>query len=200
MGSLSWEKVLHELLQHESFPQAAVLHGMLQCGSLPWGAVFRNRLLQRGSPTGSQVLPLNQLQRGFFSPQGHRSCQERRLPTVSQPPLGASTCSRMESSMGWRWIAAPLLTSMGCWGTACLTMVVSTGFRGISAQAPGAPLSHRSSLTLVSAELFLSHLLTPLSLTAFAPGGLVLFPPFLNKLSQRCYHHGSLSQPWPRAR
>ena len=30
---------------------------------------FRNRLLQRGSPTGSQVLPANLLQRGLFFPQ-----------------------------------------------------------------------------------------------------------------------------------
>ena len=37
---------------------------------------FKNRLLQRGSPAGSQVLPANLLQRGLLSPQVHRSCQE----------------------------------------------------------------------------------------------------------------------------
>jgi len=35
--SLSWETVLHRLLQHESFPWAAALHELPQCGSLPTG-------------------------------------------------------------------------------------------------------------------------------------------------------------------
>jgi len=52
---------------------------------------------------------------------------------------------------------------MGYRGTACLTMVFSMGCRGISALAPGAPSAPPSSLTLVSAELFLSHHLAPLS-------------------------------------
>jgi len=42
-------------------------------------------------------------------------------------------------------------------------MVCSTGYRGISTPAPGAPPLPPSSLILVSAELFLSHILTPLS-------------------------------------
>ena len=37
---------------------------------------FSNRLLQRGSPMGSQALPANLLQRGLLSSRGHRSCQE----------------------------------------------------------------------------------------------------------------------------
>ncbi|KAM9590855.1 uncharacterized protein ACIBXB_005903 [Morphnus guianensis] len=52
---------------------------------------------------------------------------------------------------------------MGCRGTACLTMVFTTGCRGISAPAPGAPPPPPSSLILVSAGLFLLHVLTPLS-------------------------------------
>ena len=58
------------------------------------------------------------------------------------------------------WIFAPPVTSMGCRGTACLTMVFTMGCRGISAPAPGAPPPPPSSLTLVSAELFLSHILS----------------------------------------
>jgi len=41
VGSLPWETVLHQLLQHESFQQAKVLHELLQCGSLPWDAVLQ---------------------------------------------------------------------------------------------------------------------------------------------------------------
>ncbi|KAK4811130.1 hypothetical protein QYF61_019761 [Mycteria americana] len=45
---------------------------------------------------GSQVLPANLLQCVLLSPWVHRSCQEPALcglPTGSQPPSGASTCS-----------------------------------------------------------------------------------------------------------
>jgi len=87
--------------------------------------------------------------------------------------LWASLCSGMGSFKGCRWISAPPWASMGCRGTACLTMVVSMGCRGISALAPGAP-SPSSSLTLVSAELFLSHSLTPLS--GYSCSGLFFFP------------------------
>jgi len=41
--SLSWETVLHKLLQHESFPRAAGLHKQHQCGSLPQGAVLQEQ-------------------------------------------------------------------------------------------------------------------------------------------------------------
>jgi len=60
-------------------------------------------------------------------------------------------------------VSAPLWTSLGCRGTACLTVIFITGCREkISAPAPGAPLPSPS-LTLVSAGLFLSHSLTPFS-------------------------------------
>ena len=84
------------------------------------------------------------------SPQGHSL-------------LWASPCSSVGSSLGCRWRSAPLWTSMGCRGTACLTMVFSSGCRGTSAPAPGAPPHLPSALTLVPAGLFLSHILTPLS-------------------------------------
>ena len=165
MGSLPRETVLHELLQRESFPPAAVLHELLQRGSLPWGAVLWEQTapawVPRGvtSPaskpapawaplsTGPQVLPGACSSAGF--PRGHSL-------------LRASACSGVGSSTGCRWISAPPWTSMGCRGTACLTVVFPMGCRGISAPAPPpAP-----SLTLVSAWLFFSHILTPLSLAA----------------------------------
>jgi len=85
------------------------------------------------------------------------------VSTQGHSLLWASTRSSMGSSVGCRWISAPPWTSMGYRGTTCLTMVFSRGCRGISALAPGAPPPSPSLLTLVSAELFLSHILTPLS-------------------------------------
>jgi len=53
---------------------------------------FRNRLLQHGSPMGSQVLPANLLQHGLHSLHGAtdpvRSLLQHGLPKGSQPPLG----------------------------------------------------------------------------------------------------------------
>ena len=49
-------------------------------GPFPGLQSFRHRLLQRGSPAGSQVLPENLLQRG--------------LPTGSQPPSGIPLLQR----------------------------------------------------------------------------------------------------------
>jgi len=127
---------------------------------------FRNRLLQRGSPTGSQALRANLLQRGLLSPRGQRSCQE---PASAQALHGVTASFSHPPApvlaplfTGCRWISAPPWTAMGCRGTACLTMVFITGCRGISAPEPGAPPPSPASLTLVSAELFLSHILTPL--------------------------------------
>jgi len=116
-------------------------------------------------------------------PRGHKSCQQTcsrvgsslhrstgparsllqcGLPIGSQPSSHTFTCFGMGSSTGYRWISAPLWTSMGCRGTACFTMIFSSGCRGISAPAPGAPTPPPSSQTLVSGEWFLSHILTPL--------------------------------------
>jgi len=49
---------------------------LLQRGSFPGVQLFRNRLLQRGSPAGSQALPANLLWHGLLSPQVRRSRQE----------------------------------------------------------------------------------------------------------------------------
>ena len=85
-------------------------------------------------------------------PQGHKPCQQTCSSMVSSlhgpqvlagacsstgSPQGhsllqASTCSSVGSSTGCRWRSAPPWTTMGCRGTACLTMVCSTGCRGKS--------------------------------------------------------------------
>ncbi|KAK4825641.1 hypothetical protein QYF61_001426, partial [Mycteria americana] len=81
---------------------------------------------------GSRVLPGACSIAGF--PRGHSLFQ-------------ASTCSSMEFSTCCNWIPPPPWTSMGCRGTACLTMVFTMGCRGISALVPGAPPPPPSSLT-----------------------------------------------------
>jgi len=83
-----------------------------------------------------------------------RSLLQHGIPKGSQPPSTISTYLNVVSSMGCKWISAPPLISMGCKGTACLSMVFTTGCRGIYTPAPGAPPLPRSSLTLVFAELF----------------------------------------------
>ena len=100
--------------------------------------------------------------------------------------LWAPTCSSVGSSPGCRWRSAPLWTSLGCRGTACLTMVFPTGCRGTYATAPGSSPPPPSSLTLgvcrvVSLTWSHSSLWLPfLSVPA-------TFFSFLNMLSQRCY-------------
>jgi len=122
---------------------------------------FRNELLQHGSPVGSQVLPANLLQRGAWAPVFTgpqvlpKACSSAESPYGHSLPW-PSTCSSivLQNLTMQVSICFLLLTSMGCMGTACLTMVFTTGCGGISAPAPGAPLPHPSSLTLVSAGLF----------------------------------------------
>ena len=92
-----------------------------------------------------------------------RSLLQPKLPAGSQPPSDTHLLCRTVPSTGYRWISAPPWTSMDCKGTACLIMVFSTSCKGrLSAPASRAPPPPSpSSLTLVSAELFLSHHLSP---------------------------------------
>ncbi|KAK4831375.1 hypothetical protein QYF61_017506 [Mycteria americana] len=59
---------------------------------------FRNRVLQRGFPTRSQVLPTNLLQHGLLSPWVHRSCQEPAPAWASQ----GVTASESQNHIGWK--------------------------------------------------------------------------------------------------
>jgi len=147
---------------------------------------FRNRLLQRGSPTGSQAQPANLLRRGLLSVHGSagpaRSLLQHGLPMGFQPPSGIHLlqCGVLHGLQG---------DSLPHHG-------LHHGLQGkTSAPAPGAPPPPSSALTLVSAELFLSHRLTPLSRLLCN----CKFFPFLNMLSQRCYHRRWLARPWPAA-
>jgi len=87
-----------------NFSNVSPSHG-LQCfvncpsvGPLHRLQSFRNRLLQRGSPMGSHVLPANLLQHGLFSPRVRRSCQE---PAPAQAPHGVTTSFRHPPALAW---------------------------------------------------------------------------------------------------
>jgi len=97
-----------------------------------------------------------------------RSLLQHGLPTGSQPTSGIHLLQCGVFHGLWVEICSNW-SSMGCKGTAYLPMVFIMGCRGkISAPASGAPLPPASALTLVSAELFLSRSLTPLSRLPFS--------------------------------
>jgi len=117
---------------------------------LPWGTVLQEQAAlvwvshwvtspdSKPAPVGDPLSMGPQVPAGACSstssPQGHRLLQ-------------ASTCSGTGSSMGCRWISAPLWTSMGCRGTVCTIMAFTMGFWGISALAHGPPPPPPSSLS-----------------------------------------------------
>jgi len=127
MGAPPRDTVLHELLQRGSLPRGAVLQEQPAPAWIPHGVTSpASKPAPAWAPlsTGPQVLPGACSSVG--SPRGHSLLQ-------------ASPGSGMGSSPGCGWGSAPPWTSLGCRGTACLTMVCSTGCRGTSALAPGAP-------------------------------------------------------------
>jgi len=113
---------------------------------------FMNRSLSCGYPTGSQVLPEILLLHGVLS---------------MAPQVLPGACSSMGSPRGHSLFGHMHLLWHGVLHRPQVDissiMVFSMGCRAISAPVPGAPLAPPSSLTLVSAELFLSRTLTPLS-------------------------------------
>jgi len=62
MGSLSWETVLHKLLQQESFPQGPVLQGQ---AAPPWVPHRVTSPARKPTPVCTPLFPW-----------GHRSCQQ----------------------------------------------------------------------------------------------------------------------------
>jgi len=96
--SLSWETVLHKLLQCESFPQAAALHKLSQYGSFSRGAALQEQAASAWVHTGSQALPANLLRRGILSPWIHRSWQE---PAPSHAPHRVTASFRHPPALEW---------------------------------------------------------------------------------------------------
>jgi len=127
---------------------------------------FRNGLPQHGPLWGHRSCQKTCFSLGSCS-RGHQ-CYQEPAPALGLHGVTASFRAHQPAPVWgppWAagWIFALLWTSTGCRGTACLTMVFTLGCRGTSAPAPGVPPPPPSSLTLVSAELILSHSLTPLS-------------------------------------
>jgi len=161
--SLSWETVLHKLLQPEFFPRAAVLQEQAVPVWVPDGVT---------SPASKPAPACAPLSMGPQVLAG--ACSSTGPPTGSQLPSGIHLLQHWVPSMGYRWRSDPLWTSTGC-----LTMVFITSCQGrLSALASRAPPPPPSSLTLVPAGLFLSHSLTPLS-AAISPQ---LFLPLLKSV------------------
>jgi len=113
---------------------------------------------------GSQALPANLLQRELLSPWVHGPWQE---PAPLQALHGVTAFFRpihlLQRGVLDR-LQVDISSTMDLHGlrvAAYLTVVFTTGYRGISALVPRAPAPFPSSLTLVSAELFLSHVLSP---------------------------------------
>jgi len=140
------------------FPQGHNLLWASTCPSMspPWASC--GDLLHHGPPrVQGHILPHHGLLHGFSSMGSslHRSTGPSRslllqgLYAGSQPPSGIHLLQHGVFHV-LQVVSTRLWTSIGC--------------RGTSAPAPGAPPSPPSSLTLVFAELFLSHYLTPLSI------------------------------------
>jgi len=152
---------------------------------------FRNRLLQRGSPMGLQALPENLLLCVLLSPWVSRSWQE---PAPARAPHGVTASFRHPPALVWgpfHRLQVDICSSVELHGLQEDNLphhglhhkLQGKALRSAISSTSSPPLS---SLTLVSAELFLSHHLTPLSNCHLTS---VFSFPFLNMLSQRCYHH-----------
>ena len=127
-----------------------------------------------------------------------RSLLRCGLPTGSQPP-GIHQLQCGVPSMGCGWISAPPWTSMGSRGTACLTMIFIKSCRGkflLWRLEHLLPLL--LSLTFVSAELFLSHSLTPLSQLLLPSSFFPLLKYVIIEALPLCWwHYHSWWWPWP---
>jgi len=168
--SLSRETVLHKLLQCESFPRAAALHELPQRGSFPWSAVLQE-----------QTAPV-------WVPHGVTSPARKPAPAWASlstgPQVLAGACSSTGSPRGHSLLQASTCSGMGSLPQATGGYMLHRGPPWTPWQGDNLPhhgLHHElqgkilcsdisstsspppSSTTLVSAELFLSHHLTPLS-------------------------------------
>lgn len=90
------------------------------------------------------------------------------------------------------WISCLAWSSVGCRRTNCSTMVLSMRHRGVCCSA-WSTSSSPSPLTLVSAELFLSHF----SYSSFLQWLCSVFYLFSNMFSQRCHQRCCLAQQGP---
>jgi len=170
--SLSWETVLHKLLQCESCPQAAALHELPQRGSFPRGAVLQAQAAAAWVP--------------------HRVTSPASKPAPAWAPLSTGpqvlpgACSSASSPRGNNLLQAPTCAGVESISWATSGYLLHHGPPWTAGGQPASPWSSSraaredsllqclkhllpspSSLTLVSAEVFLSHRLPPLSSLPF---------------------------------
>lgn len=119
-----------------------VLHELLQCAFFHRVQSLRNTQLQRGSPTGSQVLPEILFLRGPLSigcAAPARSPIWYGLSMGCRLLQGTSTCSGVGSSRGCGWISALGGCPEAIRGHLASPTIYTMVCGGISAPAPGAP-------------------------------------------------------------
>jgi len=179
LRSLSRETVLHKLLQHGSFPWAAALHKLPQRGSFPQGAVLQ-----------AQAAPV-WVPHGVTSPASKPALAWAPLSMGPQVVTGA--CSSAGSSQGHSFLQASTCSSKESLPRATGGDLLHHGPPWAAEEQPASPWSSSqaargnsllqhlehllpppSSVTLMSADLFLSHRLTPLSQLPFFTA--VFFP------------------------
>lgn len=141
---------------------------VLYVGPFPVVQSFRNRVFQHGSPVD------------------HRSCWKPAPAQVFQchSLLQAFTCSLVGSSVGWRSISAPPWTSLRAAGAELLPHGFYHRLQGDLFSVPGAPPPSPSPPTWVSAEVFLTHILTCLLYLQLLLLNIIFFS-ILNLSSQR---------------
>lgn len=172
VGSLPQKTFL--LLHCKSFLQSAVAYGLLQCWSLSQSAALQEQAPLIGATcsyrTPQQALSANLLWNGLFSAQGHSSWQEP-IPACTSQGIPASFGHINLLPPGPPW--APLQWDSVTHHGLCVGLLWH--------------LQHLSfSFCLVSAELFLSHILT----CVISDLNYFLITFFLSyKLCQKCYYH-----------
>jgi len=145
---------------------------------------LRNRLLQRGSPTGSRALPANLLRRGLLSPQVCRSWQE---PAQRGLPTGVTASFRHPPALVWgpfHGLQVEICSTVDLHGL----QGDNLPHHGLHHELQGKTLCSgvlTTSSPSCFTELFLSRCLTARSSLLFHCS---FFFPFLIMLSQRCYH------------
>lgn len=170
---------------------------MFQCGILKYRLQSFMTFSNESSSPGLQfftnflLLPQSPLGINCFSVGPSLPNPARKLVSVWCSLFGARTSapawSLPQAAGGYLIHCDP----QGFGGTTWLTVVCITVCRGIFALVPGAPPPFASPGFLVSADLFLSYFLTPLSRMLLCS----IFHPFINMLSQG--HYLWWAQLWP---
>jgi len=126
--SLSWETVLHKLLQHEFFPWAAALHELLQCASFPQDVVLhklpvlglaRTGLIFTRIQEGAQPGGLTQPQPGQTEPGIPYHVPSRWVPVGESWAAGTHSWAPVRSARTAVWVVRFVL----CFLLICIIVV-----------------------------------------------------------------------------